>query len=67
MVNQILVEQLTQIIDLQTLVEMKQLVAENYAQLRQFLPEPVYAKLVVSTIKQTVDLQTLADTVQIFV
>lgn len=51
----------------ETFIAMKQLVSEQYVQIRQFLPEPVYAKLVLHTVQDTLDVTTVVQAVQTMV
>lgn len=58
---------MNQLIANQTFQDMKQLVYEQYVQLSQFLPEPVYAKLIVHTIQDALDVATIVQAVQTMV
>lgn len=51
----------------ETFIAMKQLVSEQYVQIRQFLPEPVYAKLILDTVQDTLDVTTVVQAVQTMV
>lgn len=51
----------------ETFIAMKQLVSEQYVQIRQFLPEPVYAKLILHTVQDTLDVTTVVQAVQTMV
>lgn len=51
----------------ETFIAMKQLVSEQYVQIRQFLPEPVYAKLILHTVQDTLDVTTFVQAVQTMV
>lgn len=51
----------------ETVTAMKQFVSEQYIQIRQFLPEPVYAKLILHTVQDTLDVATVVQAVQTMV
>lgn len=51
----------------ETVTAMRQFVSEQYIQIRQFLPEPVYAKLILHTVQETLDVATVVQAVQTMV
>lgn len=51
----------------ETVTAMRQFVSEQYIQIRQFLPEPVYAKLMLHTVQDTLDVATVVQAVQTMV
>lgn len=51
----------------ETVTAMRQFVSEQYIQIRQFLPEPVYAKLILHTVQDTLDVATVVQAVQTMV
>lgn len=60
-------EQLTQILDGQTITEMKHLLLEQYAMLRQVLPKPLYVEKVLTAMQisfSTINSTAIIDTVQ---